>query len=190
MPALMLAYAIFGLFMAIERRLRQDEAARTFQELPEDRGTTRLIGASYAFALSVGCLAPLLSHFRVGRLRGEKLSPIGLALMVLGLTLRVWAAQTLGRFYTRTLRVADDQTVVRRGPYRVVRHPGYAADLLLWLGFGLASRNAVVAMCIDLVMAVAYARRIQAEEAMLVEQLGDAYWEYQQATWRVVPLVY
>jgi hypothetical protein len=27
--------------------------------------------------------------------------------------LRVWSAQTLGGFYTRTLRVAEDQQVVR-----------------------------------------------------------------------------
>jgi protein-S-isoprenylcysteine O-methyltransferase Ste14 len=33
-------------------------------------------------------------------------------------------------------------------------------------------------------------RRIQAEEAMLVEQLGSAYRDYRPHTWRVIPLIY
>ena len=84
----------------------------------------------------------------------------------------------------------EDQSVVRRGPYRLVRHPGYAADLLLWLGFGLASGNAVVTSIICLAMAAAYTRRIQTEEGMLVDRLGSAYRDYQRSTWRLLPLVY
>ncbi len=190
MPTLGLAYTLIGVFIVVERLLRQGQAARSLRSETADQGTTRLIGAAYAFALTAGLVAPVLSRLRIGRLPNAQLPTIGVLLMVIGLLVRVWAAHTLGRFYTRTLRVADDQTVVRDGPYRLLRHPGYAADMLLWLGFGLASRNVVVAACVNLSMAIAYARRIQAEEAMLVEQLGDAYRDYQRATWRVVPLVY
>jgi protein-S-isoprenylcysteine O-methyltransferase Ste14 len=79
------------------------------------------------------------------------------------------------------------------GPYRWVRHPGYAADLLMWLGFGLASRNGLVGGSIVLVMLTAYMRRIAAEEAMLVVHLGGAYGaykDYMRETSRVLPRVY
>jgi protein-S-isoprenylcysteine O-methyltransferase Ste14 len=33
----------------------------------------------------------------------------------------------LGAYYSRTLRSAAEQGVVDTGPYRLVRHPGYAA---------------------------------------------------------------
>jgi len=64
--------------------------------------------------------------------------------MLVGPGLRVWAARALGRYYTRTLRATADQPVVRAAPYRLVWHPGYAANLLLWVGFGLATGNVVV----------------------------------------------
>lgn len=78
--------------------------------------------------------------------------------MAAGLVVRAWAARILGRFYTRTLRIAEDQPIIRRGPYRLVRHPGYAADLLLWLGLRLATRNALVAFAVSLAMRAVYAQ--------------------------------
>src|SRR5258708_1479204 len=58
--------------------------------------------------------------------------------MIIGLTLRVWAAQVLGRFYTRTLRTTDKQRIVQSGPYHLIRHPGYLGTILIWIGAGLA----------------------------------------------------
>ena len=184
------AYGIIGVFVIAERLLRRDLAARTLQAQPTDRGTTRLIGAAFGFALSAGLAAPFLSRAGVGRIGNTRVPTIGLAVMLAGMVLRVWAARTLGHFYTRTLRVFEDQPVVRSGPYRRLRHPGYAADLLLWLGFGLASGNAIVALCIELPMLTAYHRRIAAQEAMLLEKLGEPYREYVQQTWRMLPPVY
>jgi protein-S-isoprenylcysteine O-methyltransferase Ste14 len=51
----------------------------------------------------------------------------GVALQAGGLALRAWSMHTLGAYYSRTLRSATGQGVVDTGPYRLVRHPGYAA---------------------------------------------------------------
>jgi protein-S-isoprenylcysteine O-methyltransferase Ste14 len=187
MRSLVAAYTVIGLFITLERRLRADQAARSMQAEPADQGTTRLVGAVFGFALSAGLLAPVLSRWGVGRIASARLASVGLAFMLAALATRVWAARTLGRFYTRTLRTAADQTVIRSGPYRFVRHPGYAADLLLWLGFGLAARNWLVTGAISAAMWLAYARRIRAEEAMLIGRLGEPYQAYMRQTWRLVP---
>jgi len=187
---LIAAYALIAGFIVVERRLRRGEAARTLNAQPSDRGTTRVVGAAFGFALIAGLTAPVLTRLGVGGIATERVALSGLSLMLAGLSLRVWAAQTLGRFYTRTLRVAEDQTVVRDGPYRWVRHPGYAADLLLWLGFGLASQNAIVAPSVVAVMFGAYTRRIAAEEAMLVDHFGAAYRDYMHQTSRILPRVF
>jgi len=47
--------------------------------------------------------------------------------------------RTLGASYSRTLRTDDAQRVVDDGPYRLIRHPGYAGSLLVWSGFALTS---------------------------------------------------
>ena len=99
-------------------------------------------------------------------------------------------ARTLGHFYTRTLRVAEDQMVVRDGPYRWVRRPGYAADLLLWLAWPKPSQNAMVASSIVAVMLGAYTRRIATEEALLVDHLGAAHRDDMHQTSRILPGIY
>jgi protein-S-isoprenylcysteine O-methyltransferase len=110
--------------------------------------------------------------------------------MTAALALRVWAARVLGRFYTRTLRVAGDQQVVDTGPYRLVRHPGYLADIALWAGFGLAAQSWPAAGLLSALMAAVYLRRINAEEAMLAEALGEPYRAYMARTARLLPGLY
>src|SRR5436305_13380970 len=63
---------------------------------------------------------------------------VGAALALSGIALRVWAGQSLGRFFEREVVVEADQTLVRSGPYRWIRHPAYAGNLLTRLGIGVA----------------------------------------------------
>src|SRR5262245_37807492 len=98
--------------------------------------------------------------------------------MLGGLALRWWANAVLGRFYTSTLRLTEGQQIVRAGPYRLVRHPGYGGVLLLWAGAGLASQNGAVAAIVLSVMSVAYAYRIKSEESLLQAGFGDQYRSY------------
>jgi len=147
-----------------------------------------MIGGSFGLTMIGGLLVVLGRRGRdPGRLASRR---FGLSAMVAGLFLRVWAAHTLGRYYTRTLRVAPDQPVVRAGPYRFIRHPGYLADLALWIGFGLALGSRFLTVLIAGTMALAYSRRIDAEEALLLDRLGVAYRDYQRQSWRLLPPVY
>ncbi len=114
----------------------------------------------------------------------------GIALVLLGLSLRVWANRTLGQFYTRTLRVNESQKIVQQGPYRLIRHPGYVGVIALWIGAGLATTNWIAAAVITLMMLAVYDYRIRSEEAMLEAAFGEEYCQYAAHTWKLVPLVY
>lgn len=96
----------------------------------------------------------------------------------------------LGRFYTRTLTTAGDQSVITRGPYRFIRHPGYLGSLLTWCGAAAAQGKLLLAALVLVVLLVAYVCRTAAEEIMLVGTLGPAYAEYQRRTWRLLPLIF
>jgi len=88
---------------------------------------------------------PIAAGLRASRALPPVLGPL---VMLAAIGLRMWAAMTLGRFYTRTLRTAPDQIVVRDGPYRFVRHPGYLGTLLMWTAFGLSTRDWLIgAVC-------------------------------------------
>jgi protein-S-isoprenylcysteine O-methyltransferase Ste14 len=172
--------------MAAEGRLRQGGEARSFETRKEDQGTTAAVGASFGLALVAG---PVLALSRRGRFP-TRLGWAGVGVMTVGLALRVAASRALGSHYTRTLRTADDQPVVTNGPYRYVRHPGYAGVLLLWFGYGLALTSLPATLVTSVPNLVAYRRRINAEETMLIEALGAPYREYQRSTKRLVPGLY
>ena len=184
------AYGLIGCFFVAERFLRQGESARTLQAGQADRGSTRAIGASFGLALLTLLVAPLLNRLRIGRLRSERLAWSGIAAMLAGLVLRIWAVRVLGSFYTRTLRTGTEQHLIAEGPYRLVRHPGYLGDLLMWFGAGIATSNWIAATTISLPMMGSYWYRMQVEEAMLADAFPQDYQSYAIHTWRLIPFIY
>ena len=184
------AYALLGCFFLAERLLRHGPDAASLEAGQSDQGTTRAIGRAFGQGLLALAVAPLLNCWRLGRLTVPGMAWGGIAAMVAGLTVRVWAARVLGASYTRTLRTNTTQSLVEEGPYRLVRHPGYLGVLLLWLGAGLASANVLVAGLIAISMGRAYRRRIGSEEAMLTDTFGEDYVAYMRRTRRLIPWVY
>jgi protein-S-isoprenylcysteine O-methyltransferase len=174
-------------WLLLEVVLRRGDEARDWQGGEEDRSSTRLIVGSYVVAF-VGPF--LLDTSGVGVTpTGSALAWIGLAIGCAGLGIRVWSMRVLGQDYTRSLRTREAQIVVERGPYRLVRHPGYVGSILVWAGSRLAV-NWLVALATALTLFLVYAYRINAEEQMLVNHFGDAYRAYKTRTWRLVPYIW
>jgi protein-S-isoprenylcysteine O-methyltransferase Ste14 len=186
-----IAYALIALFfLAVENR-RQNRAARTLQTGQFDGGSQRVLALGIAVE-EIGLIAgPVFNHFGIGRLaRGEIVGWAGVALMVSGIALRYWAGKTLGASYTRTLRVHANQHIVTNGPYRTIRHPGYAGALLLWVGAVCATASwPAIAVAIPVIIGV-YVYRIHCEETMLAESFGEQYQRYQGHTWKLIPFIY
>jgi protein-S-isoprenylcysteine O-methyltransferase Ste14 len=184
------AYLLIALFTIGERRLRKGQQAKTFDAGSFDRQSTRRLGMAYGISIISLLAAPLLNYLAFGRIMSAWVGWIGLAVAIGGMALRVWANRVLGEFYTRTLRVLDNQSVVQRGPYHFIRHPGYLGTILMWAGAGLAAVNWLVTVLIVLILCLAYYYRIQIEEVMLLERLGQPYADYQSHTWKLLPFVY
>jgi protein-S-isoprenylcysteine O-methyltransferase Ste14 len=151
-----------------------------------DRGTRSLaIVAWFAAFILAGIVTRALPHgsTQFGNWSGVA----GVVIMWAGLAVRVWAVLALGSSFRTTVEVDADQKVVDRGPYRVIRHPSYTGMLLLAIGAGLTYGNwPSLAVLVALPLA-AMLRRIQVEEATLVEVLGQPYVDYRGRTKRLVP---
>ncbi|CBS89925.1 isoprenylcysteine carboxyl methyltransferase family protein [Azospirillum lipoferum] len=97
-----------------------------------------------------------------------------LALFLLLQAGRVWVIATLGRFWTTRIITLDGAPLVRRGPFRWVRHPNYlvvAGELaVLPLVFG----NVWIAVVATLLNIPLTRRRIQVEEEALSGRQGTA----------------
>ena len=157
-----LAWVLVISWALLEFGLRQGSAARSWESSTADRGTTRLIVGTYIVLAVVMVQYHRFAHVHTGTV----VAWVGIAIAAVGLALRTWAMQHLGRYYSRTLRVQDEQHVVDDGPYRYVRHPGYLGSILVWTGAAL-TMNPILAVLTALVLIVVYTRRIAAEEAML-----------------------
>jgi protein-S-isoprenylcysteine O-methyltransferase Ste14 len=114
----------------------------------------------------------------------------GIALMIGGIVLRQTAIRTLGKYFTFTVRVRQEQPVVDFGPYRWIRHPSYTGALLTMAGVGLALTNWASLVLILLAGAVGYTYRISVEERALSETLGEPYAAYMRRTWRLIPFIF
>jgi protein-S-isoprenylcysteine O-methyltransferase Ste14 len=114
----------------------------------------------------------------------------GIALAWAGLALRVWAINTLGRFFRTTVMLQEDHQLVTRGPYARLRHPAYTGSIATLVGIGLAFGNWVSLAAMTLGALAAYAWRIPAEEAALAGQFGEAWTAHKTRTWAIVPWVW
>jgi protein-S-isoprenylcysteine O-methyltransferase len=115
---------------------------------------------------------------------------LGVAIVLAGAALRAWAILTLGRYFRREVTIEPDQRLVRRGPYRVLRHPSYAGILLSVAGLGLAFGSWVSAAVALLVMFAGMLPRIRVEERALGHAFGADYTDYARSTARVLPYVW
>ena len=187
----LLAYVLLALFFVTEGRLRQGSEAKRLDSRESDRASTRLIGAYFGVALLALLLAPLLNLIPRGRLGHPSLTGwAGIVIMVGGIALRWWANQTLGAYYTRTLRITQGQRIVQDGPYRVIRHPGYLGIMLMWGGAALATVNWITALIVVVGGVAVFSYRIRSEEAMMAEAFGERYTAYEDRTWRLVPFIF
>ncbi len=111
----------------------------------------------------------------------------GLAVMWMGLAVRIWAILTLGASFSTFLHVQADQELVTRGPYRWVRHPSYTGLLLICVGLGAGTGNWLSLLICAVVPTLALLPRIHTEESELAETLGEPYRRYQSSTRRLLP---
>jgi protein-S-isoprenylcysteine O-methyltransferase len=130
-----------------------------------------------------------LGYAGVGPLAHWLLYP-GLAMFLLGLALTVWAYHTLGRFFSLEVQVQAEHRIVNTGPYRFLRHPGYAGVLFGFIGLGLALQSWVSVLVLLIATTAALAYRARIEENFLVAELGDEYVQYMARTKRLVPYVW
>jgi protein-S-isoprenylcysteine O-methyltransferase Ste14 len=115
---------------------------------------------------------------------------VGLLILLAALVLRGWSFKTLGQYFTHTVQVSADQPVVAAGPYRLLRHPSYAAILLAGIGVGLASANWAGLAGAMLLILTPLLWRIHIEERALLATLGDRYRAYAAQHKRLVPLIW
>ncbi|MGH7665897.1 MAG: methyltransferase family protein [Candidatus Dormibacteria bacterium] len=112
----------------------------------------------------------------------------GGVLMALGMALRWWAVRVLGRHFTVRVTTSADQRLVQTGPYRWLRHPGYAGALLTVAGC-LCCCADIISITLLALPAAAYAMRVAVEERAMGDRFGAEYVAYAAKRSRLIPFL-
>jgi len=155
---------------------------------PWDKVLAPLLALSTSFAIYI--VAGLDRRFHGSPAFPGWLTVFGLALIALGYAVTVWATAE-NRFFSGVVRIQTDRghTVCDTGPYRVVRHPGYAGYLLSVPGMLLAFASLWAIIPAVLALAV-IVTRTALEDRTLREEL-PGYREYTERTrYRLLPGIF
>ena len=115
------------------------------------------------------------------------ISLIGVLLMLLGISSRIWAIKTLDKAFSATVQIKEGQELITTGPYRWFRHPSYTGAWLLMVGDALVLQSWMSLSILSIGMLWAYSKRIRTEEETLYRAFGERYQSLESQTWKMLP---
>ncbi len=134
---------------------------------------------------------PLAVWLAVTARTSERMFLIGTMIVCLGEALRVWANAYVGhRKVNSTQKRRHDPKIgmlVTGGPYAYVRNPLYVGTFLIGLGFCVIVGNLLMSLSALGLFALTYTRKVQQEEALMREEIGEPCLAYHAAVPRWIP---
>jgi protein-S-isoprenylcysteine O-methyltransferase Ste14 len=114
---------------------------------------------------------------------------VGLLLVIVGVAFSIWARLQLGGNWSAAVTVKEDHTLIRRGPYTIVRHPIYTGLLVAILGVALIV-NEIRGLLGAAVLFLSFWIKSSLEEKFMLEQFGADYRRYQHQVKALVPYIF
>jgi len=114
---------------------------------------------------------------------------IGVGIAALSCIFAIWARNYLGGNWGATVMLKKGHTLVRTGPYSIVRHPIYTG-----IGFGMAGSAIALGNAFGIVVLLGVLLflffRMDDEEKIMVEKFGKEYLNYEKEVKRFIPFLY
>jgi protein-S-isoprenylcysteine O-methyltransferase Ste14 len=105
---------------------------------------------------------------------------------ILGLLFAVWARLTLGGNWSGTVTIKTNHQLIRRGPYRFVRHPIYTGMLAALLATAIA-QGLLSGLVGFAFVSLALYRKARREEKFLAQEFGEGFTEHRRHTGMFLP---
>ena len=116
------------------------------------------------------------------------LSILGILLIIPAFYLSFWAI-SVNSYFECTVLIQEKQKVCKSGPYRIIRHPGYAAGIVSVLAAPLIL-GSWWGLVPSIIIALMFIIRTSLEDRTLQKELSG-YMEYTETTrYRLLPLIW
>jgi len=126
-------------------------------------------------------------HGVEGRIAPRAADWVGVGMALGGLGLRLWAIAASLPGTSGRGRDATATALNQTGPYSLLRHPLYAANLLVWTGVGVVSGYWSLALSTMALGVAIYWPILRHEDAFLARRFGDEHRHYLARTPALVP---
>jgi protein-S-isoprenylcysteine O-methyltransferase len=116
-------------------------------------------------------------------------SIVGVSLCGLGIGFAIWARNILGRNWSGKVMLQKEHSLIKEGPYGLVRHPQYTGLLLALLGTALVLGQ-VFGFVWTLFLTIGIIAKSKKEEKILAGKFPNEYQEYKQKVRMIIPFIY
>jgi len=177
-------FVVFGAIFLLRAKRSRDKTRKA-----DPRSIIAIFIQALAFAIAWMIVRKPFTPFLPIDWRAQYFVVAIIVLVVLASLIFVTAAvRTLGKQWSLQARVLEHHELIRRGPYRIVRHPIYTGMFGMLIASTLAHGHWLGLVIASLVYYLGTVMRIRSEEKLLREQFGSEYEEYARGVPAFIPI--
>ena len=120
--------------------------------------------------------------------RGNTSAMLGFAICLMGLCGAIWSRKTLAENWSVNVELKQDHQLVKKGPYRFVRHPIYTCILLMCLGTAISAGRLTAFIGVSFFF-IGFWIKLNQEERLLQRHFSEEYPTYKNQVKALIPFV-
>jgi len=184
-----LLFSAFAIFILVER-LWETFCTSKERNITKYGGDWTLVLTSLMYFFT--CLVALFEYFFLHRSINLFILVIGLTIYILSGLLRYWCVKILGEQWAihavgESKITAEKHILVRKGPYRYIRHPIYLGIILELVGIVLVYNSYYSMIVVLLINTPLYIQRAIYEEKSSIKRFGDEYLKFRREVPFMIP---
>ncbi len=185
-------YLIFFMILMFTRIIY----AKRYKKIEKNRSVKKKREEFLVLIVSIGMMIiPLIGvftnffiNFRINL--GDNIRWMGVFLFGISAILFWWVHKTLGDNWSPMLEIQKNHTLIKSGPYKLVRHPMYTQVWLWVICQWLILSNWFIGIAGFISWGLLYFIRVNDEEKMMIDEFGDEYRNYMKNTKKIIPWIY
>ena len=178
-----IAFGLSEVLLAVAKRSRNTQVKNK-----ADKNSMLMLWLCIVGGLVLGGFTP--GFIKLALPATQWVQKAGIIVVLIGFIIRWVAILQLGKMFTVDVSISSGHHLKTNGLYSVVRHPSYLGLLLILLGIGLFTGNAVALIIVFVPSLLALIYRMQVEENALIGEFGPEYTNYKNKVARIIPGVY
>lgn len=115
---------------------------------------------------------------------------IGFFMINLRFFIKYWSFKSLGEYWSPHIQIKNDHQLIKKGPYRFLRHPVYLSRIINVIGIPLITNSYYTLFGFLPINFFLVFFRIHKEEKLLTEKFGEEYIKYKEETSVLIPLLF